>query len=149
MYWHVRTLVITTALSSLDFPLCMRNNNQCLKCCSLPLSLSLSLLPSSLFLFLITLLPISLSHHRVISTSPAKTPLPLNLVLVWTVPCLGEGWGHYQEEAGTTVFQNILHSHLSIPIPRSTVPSPVVAAVVEVLTQHLYYPQTWDWVSPL
>ena len=41
----------------------------------------------------------------------------------WTVPCLGEG-GQYQEEAGTTVFQNILHSHLPIPIPRSTVPNP-------------------------
>jgi hypothetical protein len=45
----------------------------------------------------------------------------------------------------------ILHSHLLIPIPRSTVPSPAMVAVMEVLTQHLlnYCRQTPDWVSRL
>ena len=41
-----------------------------------------------------------------------------------TVPCLEEGWGQHQEDAGTTVFHNILHSHLPVPIPRFTVPNP-------------------------
>ena len=33
--------------------------------------------------------------------------------------CLGEGWGQYQEEAGITAFQNILHSHSKIHSPQS------------------------------
>ena len=65
-----------------------------------------------------------------------------------TVLCLGEGQEQYQEEAGIIVFQKILHSHLPILIPRSTVLNPATVAVMEVLTQHLYSPRIWVLGQP-